>query len=216
MRDGKGFCVPCAPNEAGEAIARITKEPSGITSRFEGYTDEGASQKKMLSNVFEDGDAWFRTGDLMRQDENGYFYFLDRLGDSFRWKGENVATTEVSEAINSFPGIMESNVYGVAIPGCDGRAGMAALVAGNELNLGELRAHLIDRLPHYARPLFLRIRPQMATTVTFKYSKTDLILDGYDPGRTSDALYFNHPENGWIIRLDEVLFQRIQSGQIRL
>ena len=104
------------PNQAGEAIGKVVNDPSNVGSRFEGYTNQEASEKKILRDVFEPGDAWVRTGDLMRKDEKGYFYFVDRIGDTFRWKGENVATSEVSEAICAFPGVKHANVYGVAIP----------------------------------------------------------------------------------------------------
>jgi fatty-acyl-CoA synthase len=137
--------------------------------------------RKILRNVFEPGDAWFRTGDLMRKDKEGYFYFMDRIGDTFRWKGENVSTFEVSEAICAFPGVKEANVYGVTVPAVDGRAGMAALVTGGELDLAAFRAHLIARLPAYACPLFLRFQSKMDVTGTFKHAKSDLVRQGYDP-----------------------------------
>src|SRR3989442_1566785 len=129
VRNEAGFCVRCAPNEVGEAIGKVLEEPSNAGRRFEGYTSEEDSERKILRGVFEPGDAWFRTGDLMRRDADGYFYFVDRIGDTFRWKGENVATSEVAEAICSFPAVREAHVYGVALPGTDGRARMAALVA---------------------------------------------------------------------------------------
>jgi hypothetical protein len=116
--------------------------------------------------VFARGDAWYRTGDLMRRDAGGFFYFVDRFGDTFRWKGENVATAEVAAAITAFPGIVEANVYGVRVPGSDGAAGMAAVVVNGALDLPELRAHLARRLPPYARPLFLRIVKEMISSAT--------------------------------------------------
>ena len=142
VRNDQGFCIRCAANETGEAIGKIVDDPSNVGSRFEGYTDERASDKKILRDVFEPGDAWVRTGDLMRKDEKGYFYFVDRIGDTFRWKGENVATSEVSEAICAFPGVKHANVYGVTVPAAEGRAGMAALVADPAINLFGLREHL--------------------------------------------------------------------------
>jgi len=113
--------------------------------------------RKILRNVFAPGDAWFRTGDLMRLDRQGYFYFVDRIGDTFRWKGENVATTEVAEAVSSCPGVVDVMVYGVAVPGADGKAGMAALVVDDGFDLAVFWKHLAERLPAYARPVFLRI-----------------------------------------------------------
>ena len=132
IRDEDARCIRCVPNEVGEAIGRISADGSH-GGRFEGYTSEEASESKVLRNVFEIGDAWFRTGDLMRRDEKGFFYFVDRIGDTYRWKGENVATSEVAETICQFPGVRDANVYGVTIPGTEGRAGMAAVVARRRL-----------------------------------------------------------------------------------
>src|SRR5262249_29391528 len=111
----------------------------------------------------------------------GYFYFVDRVGDTYRWKGENVATSEVSEAITCFPGIREGNVYGVSITGREGRAGMAAVVVDGNLDLAALRAHVVAHLPEYARPLFLRIKSEIDVTATFKHKKVDLVREGFDP-----------------------------------
>jgi fatty-acyl-CoA synthase len=216
VRDARGFCVRCAPNEAGEAIGRLLKDRSNVGSRFEGYTNEEASERKILRDVFEPGDAWVRTGDLMRRDEHGYFYFVDRIGDTFRWKGENVATSEVSAAICGFPGIKEANVYGVAMPGADGRAGMATIVSDDGLDLAALRTHLADRLPEYAHPVFLRVRDDLEVTATFKHTKNALVRDGYDPVAIGDALYFNDRERQAFVRLDKPLYDRIQFGQVRL
>jgi fatty-acyl-CoA synthase len=215
-RDGQGWCVRCGPNEVGEAIGKILTDPAGAGSRFEGYTSRADSEKKILRSVFEPGDAWFRTGDLMRRDDKGYFYFVDRIGDTFRWKGENVATSEVAEAICAFPGIREANVYGVTVPGTDGRAGMVALVIDSELDLRAFRAHLLSRLPEYARPLFVRIRAEMDVTATFKHTKKELMRQGYDPAAAADVIYFNDPDRQAFVRLDPALHHRIQTGQIRL
>lgn len=216
IRNEEGFCVRVAPNEIGEAIGKIAPDSSNPGARFEGYSSREASEQKILCNVFEAGDAWFRTGDLMRKDDKGYFYFVDRIGDTFRWKGENVSTAEVAAAICSFPGVKDANVYGVTIPGSDGRAGMAALVTHDELDLAALRRHLTDRLPVYARPLFLRLRRELQVTGTFKHTKNDLVHNGFDPVASDDVIYFNHPEQATLVRLDQELYDRIRSGQIRL
>jgi fatty-acyl-CoA synthase len=215
-RNEQGFCIRCAPNEIGEAIGKAADDLSNVGNRFEGYTDKQASHEKILHNAFAPGDAWIRTGDLMRKDEKGFFYFVDRVGDTFRWKGENVATSEVSEAICAFPGVKHANVYGVAIPGTEGRGGMAALVTDHKLDLPAFREHLMRRLPAYARPLFLRIRDDIEVTGTFKYSKTDLVRQGYDPLATPDVIYFDNSESEAFIQLDKSLYDRIQVGQIRL
>jgi fatty-acyl-CoA synthase len=212
VRDAEGFCVRCAANQVGEAIGQITSS----SGRFEGYTNERESRKKILRDVFEPDDAWFRTGDLMRRDERGFFYFVDRIGDTFRWKGENVATSEVSQALTECPGVVEANVYGVRVPHTDGRAGMAALVVDQHFDLAQLRLHLAGRLPDYARPLFLRILPEMEVTATFKHKKSDLARAGYDPSATDDAIYFNDAARGAFVRLGQALFRRIQGGKMRM
>jgi len=216
VRNEDGFCVRCAVNQAGEAISKVVSDPTNVGGRFEGYTSKEASEKKMLRNVFEAGDVWIRTGDLMRRDEDGYFYFVDRTGDTFRWKGENVATSEVAETICAFAGIEHANVYGVAVAGAEGRAGMATLVADESLDLVALRAHLVDRLPPYARPLFLRIRKAVDLTGTFKYSKTELVREGFNPAASEDALYFDSAEAGSFVTITEELYDRIQGGAVRL
>ncbi len=215
VRDAQGFCIVCAPNQIGETIGKIMHDPNRPGARFEGYARKSEDGHKILRDVFEPGDAWFRTGDLMRRDKDGYFYFVDRIGDTFRWKGENVSTSEVQEAIARFPGIVEANVYGVPVPGKDGRAGMAALVVDGELDLARLRQHLVACLPDYARPLFLHIRGTLEVTSTFKQKKLDLVKQGFDPSLTADAMYFCDAERGFV-RLDPALYARICKGEVRL
>ncbi len=215
VRNEEGFCVRSGVNEPGEAIGRLSEDRSNLGSRYEGYTDRQASDKKILCNVFESGDAWVRTGDLMRKDEKGFFYFVDRVGDTFRWKGENVATTEVSAAICEFPGIQHAIVYGVGITGADGRAGMAAIAADDELDLSAFRAYLADRLAPYARPLFVRINGDIAVTGTFKYSRAELVRQGFDPSTTTDVIYFDHPETRKFEPIDQRLYELIQAGVLR-
>jgi fatty-acyl-CoA synthase len=216
VRNADGFCIECDTDEAGEVIGKILKDASKPGARFEGYATEVETNKKILRDVFEKGDVWFRTGDLMRKDQYGYFYFVDRIGDTFRWKGENVSTTEVEEAIGQHDSVLESNVYGVLVPGRDGRAGMAAIVAKPNLNLVALREHLVKRLPEYARPVFLRIRPDIEVTATFKPKKLDLVKQGFDPGTIGDPIYFNDPASRAFVRIDIALYDRIRAGQVRL
>ena len=216
VRDGRGFCIRCAAGEIGETVGKIVNDPKSPSSRFEGYADRADDRQKILRNVFKPGDAWFRTGDLMRRDKRGFFYFVDRIGDTFRWKGENVATSEVAEAMTDYPGLVEANVYGVSVPGADGRAGMASIVIGDRFDLGGLRAHLAGRLPAYARPLFIRIRRAMDVTGTFKHTKSDLVRIGFDPSKTADEIYFYDAERADFVRVDEAMFRRIQGGQLRM
>jgi fatty-acyl-CoA synthase len=216
LRDVQGRCIRCAADEAGEAIGRIGTGRADIGSRFDGYTSAQDSNEKILRDVFEPGDAWFRTGDLMRRDAGGYYHFIDRIGDTYRWKGENVSTTEVAGAICEFPGVADATVYGVAVPGADGRAGMAALVAGAAFDLAAFRSHLAARLPAYARPLFVRMRSEIEVTSTFKHTKHELARQGFDPAGTTDAIYLNDPERQAYVRLEPALYGRILGGGLRL
>jgi fatty-acyl-CoA synthase len=216
LRDAQGFCIRCGTDEVGEAIGRLTAEEKNFAARFEGYTNAADSERKILRNVFTEGDAWFRTGDLMRKDAKGFFFFVDRIGDTFRWKGENVASLEVAEAICACPGVVDASVYGVAVPGTDGRAGMAALAAEPSFNPVILRAHLCACLPAYARPAFLRIRSELDLTETFKQKKQQLIAEGYDPSRIDDALFFDDAKSENYIPLDQSLFSALKSGHLRL
>ena len=216
MREEHGFCIRCAPNEVGLAIGRIRKDTSDAGSRFDGYTSQQETEKKILHNVFVEGDAWFATGDLMRKDEHGFFYFVDRVGDTFRWKGENVATSEVADAIGELPEVAEANVYGVSIPGTEGRVGMAALVLKGRLDLAVFRSYLAERLPSYARPVFVRIKRAIEVTDTFKHTKKELASEGYNPSIIEDPIYFDDPALRAFVPLDTVLYDAIQRGDIRL
>ena len=216
VRDSQGFCILCKPDEPGEVIGKIINDPEKPGNRFEGYARADDNEKKILRDVFEKGDAWFRTGDLMRLDRGGYFYFVDRIGDTFRWKGENVSTSEVAGAINTFPGIEDANVYGVSIPGQEGRAGMAAIVCQGACDVPALRAHLEKYLPDFARPLFLRISRDLDVTATFKQKKVDLVRQGYNPLVVADPLYFYDAQKRSFVPLDQALYDRLQSGDVRL
>jgi fatty-acyl-CoA synthase len=213
-RDAAGFCRPSAPGEVGELLAEIRDDPRYPAARFDGYADPAATRAKVIGDVFKPGDSWFRTGDLMRRDARGYFYFIDRIGDTFRWKGENVSTSEVEQAIISFPGVQEAIVYGVAAPGYEGRAGMAALVVASmaEFDLDGFRAHVASALPIYARPLFLRFRSELEATSTFKPKKSALVADGFDPARVAEPLFLDDRATSAYRRLDAGLFEAIVSG----
>ena len=209
-RGPDGFCIECKPGEVGEAVGRIS-----AVSRFEGYSSREATEKKILRDVFKKGDAYFRTGDLMRMDEDGYFYFVDRIGDTFRWKGENVSTNEVAEVLSVAPGVREANVYGVTVPGQDGRAGMAALVVGPGFDPAALAERATRELPAYARPVFLRLLPELEVTGTFKHRKVDLVKEGFDPEQVADPLFFLDGERGYV-PLDAALYGRIARGEQRV
>ena len=212
-RGNDGFCMPCERGEPGEAIGRVSLRGAG---RFEGYTDGEATEKKLLRNVFEPGDAWVRTGDLMYTDDQGFWWFVDRVGDTFRWKGENVATAEVAAAIRSCAGVADASVYSAEVPGASGKAGMAAIVAGPDFDLAALRAHLAARLPDYARPVFLRVVANLEVTETFKEKKQSLAAEGWDPARIADPLYVDDRAMGAYVRLDAATAGRVERGELRL
>ena len=212
IRGNDGFCIRALPNETGEAIGKVGDDSR---TRFEGYNDEEATKKKLMRNVFEDGDMWFRTGDLMRKDEDGYVYFIDRIGDTFRWKGENVSTNEVAEFVARAPGIATANIYGVSVPGTDGRAGMAAITTDGEVDFDGLYAWLSEHLPKYAIPLFIRVQKEAETTGTFKYRKVELVEEGFDPDDVSEPLWFFDPQSNKYEPLTPDAFETIKSGAVK-
>jgi fatty-acyl-CoA synthase len=216
IRNPQGLCCPCPANEIGEAIAELRPESANPATQFDGYTDPESSRRKILRDVLTVGDTWYRTGDLMRRDSAGFFYFVDRVGDTYRWKGENVATSEVAECIRGFAGVTDAVVYGVKVPGTEGRVGMAALEFCGDIDLRALRHYVRARLSSYARPLFLRMARAIPVTATHKPRKSDLLRDGFDPGATDDCIYFDDVQLDAYVLVNEELFQRIQSGHMRL
>ena len=174
VRNAAGCCVVSGVDEPGEAICLMGKDRA-----FDGYKDAEATKRKTLENVFVEGDHWYRTGDLMRKDAAGFYYFLDRLGDTFRWKGENVSTTEVANVMRACPGVTDVIVYGVKMADQEGRAGMAAITTTAAFSFEQLAAHLTEHLPAYARPVFVRLCESLDTTGTFKLAKGRFVSEGY-------------------------------------
>jgi fatty-acyl-CoA synthase len=215
-RNADGFCERCPPNEVGEAVGFIPGAGQERAGRFEGYADLEASARKVLRNVFKDGDSWYRTGDLMRRDERGFYYFVDRVGETYRWKGENVSTAEVLTALAASRGVLDGVVYGVEVPGADGRAGTAALVVDAEFDLAAFRADVALRLPAYARPVFLRLLDTIESTGTFKSRKQDLMKEGFDPARIRGKLYFDDPRTQAYVPLDAAVYAAILTGTVRI
>jgi fatty-acyl-CoA synthase len=212
IRGTDGCCIEVAPGEVGECIGQIAND---ARSNFTGYADKAATEKKVLHDVFDKGDAWFRTGDLMRMDGDGYIYFVDRIGDTFRWKGENVATSEVAERLTGVPGVLEVNVYGVKIGDLDGKAGMASLVVGPEFDISTLAEHVDREMPSYARPIFVRLQGEIETTGTFKYRKIDLVTEGFDPALVRDPLYFRDPAKGYV-KITKAIHTKLMAGGYKL
>jgi len=212
IRNLAGLCIECGAGQVGECVGQIAGD---ARSEFTGYVDKAASEKKVLHDVLEKGDRWFATGDLMKTDADGYFYFVDRIGDTFRWKGENVSTNEVAERLLGCPGVMEANVYGVEVPGAEGRAGMAGLVVGPEFDIKAFGEEVARALPPYAQPLFVRVLPALETTGTFKTRKLDLIADGYDPGKIRGPLYFKDAKKGYV-KITNSVHDKITGGLVKL
>jgi acyl-CoA synthetase (AMP-forming)/AMP-acid ligase II len=198
-----GFLISCQPNEIGELIAAIKlKDPTGIKS-FQGYyKNDQESKNKILTNVFKKGDMYFRTGDLFRFDNANCWHFVDRIGDTFRWKGENVSTNEVGETISKFPGLSEICIYGVKVPGNEGRACMAAMVFDEKtFDLQAFAAYVMEKLPSYAVPIFLRRLSTMSVTGTMKHEKAKMRKENMDPTKIQDPLWVLKRENKTYLRL---------------
>ncbi|XP_053479784.1 solute carrier family 27 member 2a [Ictalurus furcatus] len=214
IRDSRGFCVEVSTGETGLLVCKITK-----VAPFSGYANnKQQTEQKKLRNVFEQGDSYFNTGDLMKVDQQGFVYFQDRIGDTFRWKGENVATTEVADILIMLDFIEEANVYGVKVPGHEGRIGMAAikLKEGLDFDSSVAYKHIESYLPMYARPRFIRIQEMLDTTGTYKQMKMKLSEEGFDPGAIQDKLYFLDDRKKTYVTMTEDIFNSISNGQLRL
>ena len=214
IRDKNGYCRPCLPGEPGLMIAQIRKS---TVHRIDGYDSDIATRKKILTNVFKKGDRYFNSGDVLVKDDEGYFYFCDRTGDTFRWKGENVSTFEVESVISRQLGNRDVIVYGVEVVGCEGRAGMAAVVdTDGSLRCQDILEQLKGYLPSYAIPLFVRIIKEAAVTGTGKYKKTDLKKEAFDVRVITDQVFFLHPDHRNYIPFTEGMLQELEEHRIRL
>lgn len=216
LRGREGRCERCAAGEIGEALGQISDGTNHSVGKFEGYADSDATDRKILRDVFEKGDSWYRTGDLMWQDAEGFYYFADRIGDTFRWKGENVSTTEVTAIALSCDGVVDAAVYGVGVPGIDGRAGMIAVAIKDGFDLPKLKAHLAEQLPEYARPVFVRIAPRIELTGTLKRNKQQLARQGFDPQQSPDPLFYADRESGTYLPITPGVFAQLAAGLTRL
>ena len=200
--DADGHLILCKVDEVGEIICQISKGDGTIISPFEGYTNQEESRRKVLENVFETGDRWWRSGDLLRRDADDYYYFVDRIGDTFRWKSENVSTTEVAQQLSTgYFGIDTINIYGVHVSGHEGQAGMAAIVMKSGYTFDPVKFYAIcmEKLPHYAVPLFVRICESAQMTANFKLRKIELRAQGFDRDLVSDPLFaLSHRKHSYV------------------
>ncbi|XP_058054806.1 long-chain fatty acid transport protein 4 [Anopheles bellator] len=214
IRGGNGFCIKCKPGEPGVFVGKIN--PKKALNSFVGYADKAASEKKVLHDVFRTGDIYFNSGDILVQDLLGNYYFKDRTGDTFRWRGENVATSEVEGVITTIVGLKDCAVYGVDIPEIEGKAGMAAVVdPEGKVDMEQLAAGIRASLPPYARPLFIRVLSEVPMTTTFKLKKRELQVDGYDLGKVKDPIYYLQ-SNGTYRLFTPEDHESIRSGKARL
>jgi len=215
VREDTGLCIKCRPGEPGEFVGKIVM---GHPARdFQGYVDKVATNRKIITDVFRKGDMYFRSGDLLYADEFGWMYFMDRMGDTYRWRGENVSTVEVESVISSVLEQVDSVVYGVDVPGVEGKAGMAAIVEdAAKFDLDTFLLRLKAELPTYAIPLFVRLVNTIDITGTFKFRKLDLVREGFNPALVSDPLYFYNSSSGGYKRLDSCLYEDIVSMKCRL
>jgi len=211
VRDEAGRHVQAGPHEVGELVAEVL-DGNGVAGFFEGYTSAEATEAKLMRDLFKPGDRWFRSGDLVRFDEEDYFFFVDRVGDTYRWKSENVSTAEVETVLAGFPGPSIVNVYGVQVPGTEGRAGMVALTYGDggSFDPQGFYAYAAAHLASYAVPLFVRLSDTADMTTTFKLRKVDLQREAYDPGSADgDPLYVADPEAGRYVPLTDDTLARL-------
>ncbi|KAM9003924.1 solute carrier family 27 member 3 [Sarcophilus harrisii] len=214
VRDARGLCVPVPTGEAGLMVAPVNQG-----APFLGYAGSPElARGKLLHNVFRPGDVFFNTGDLLVCDAQGFLHFHDRTGDTFRWKGENVATTEVAKVLGALDMLQDVNVYGVSVPGHEGRAGMAAVVLRphHTLDLARFYAHVTEILPPYAQPRFLRIQESLDTTETFKQQKVRLAKEGFNPSTVHVPLFILDQTAGAYVPLTPAWYDALLAGQIRI
>ncbi|XP_055010915.1 long-chain fatty acid transport protein 2-like isoform X2 [Boleophthalmus pectinirostris] len=213
VRSPDGLCVQARKGETGLLVSKITD-----FAPFEGYAqNEEQTERKRLRNVLKKGDLYFNSGDLMRIDHDNFIYFQDRVGDTFRWKGENVATTEVSDILTMWDCIKEANVYGVSVPGHEGRIGMAAVTLKEDTHFDgrKLYSHVTEYLPSYARPRFIRIQA-VEVTGTFKQMKVKLVGQGFDLGLIQDPLFILDDREKSYVTMTTEIYNSIISGNMKL
>jgi len=212
VRNDQGFLKKVGKGETGLLLMEITEK-----TPFPGYSDKKKTEEKIFRDAFVKGDMWFNTGDLLRNMGFRHAQFADRLGDTFRWKGENVATQEVEKAIDTFPGVSSSAVFGISLPGSDGKAGMAAIIKDENapLDISRLAAHLKTSLPKYAVPLIVRFVPDFEWTATHKIKKTNLKTQGFDPSQAQEGIYVLLPENEGYAPLTDDIYRNMMAGKYK-
>jgi citronellyl-CoA synthetase len=213
VRDNLGFMKKVKKGQMGLLIGEITAK-----SPFHGYTDASKTASCIINDALKSGDSWFNTGDIMRDLGFRHAQFIDRTGDTFRWKGENVSTTEVEMMLEEIEDVQEAIVYGVEIPNTNGRAGMASIKPAyrdGDIDFSLLLAELKKSLPNYAIPVFLRVNSDVQLTGTFKHIKGPLKESGYDLAKNKQSIYVWLPDTNLYQPLTEEIQQKIDSGFYR-
>ncbi|XP_048112545.1 very long-chain acyl-CoA synthetase-like [Alosa alosa] len=214
VRNAEGLCIEAPRGETGLMVARITQK-----APFSGYArDLKQTERKKLHDVLEKGDVYFNSGDLLMVDHDNFLYFQDRVGDTFRWKGENVATNEISDILTMMSSITEANVYGVKVPGHEGRVGMAAVTLqnGEAFDGSRVFSHVCAYLPAYARPRFIRIQSALEVTGTFKQMKVKLVEEGFSPDAVRDPIHFLDEREKRYSPLTADMHAAILQGSVKL
>ncbi|MFX0081709.1 MAG: AMP-binding protein [Candidatus Hodarchaeota archaeon] len=212
-KNNSGFCIKCQSGEIGMLLLKVENY-----NTFEKYTQKEETNKKMLTGVFKENDAYMITGDLMHLHDNNWLSFGDRYGDTYRWKGENVSTLEIETILNSHPDIKTSAVYGVSIPNTEGKTGMASVLlkSESEFDIEDFSKFVVESLPKYSIPIFLRIREELALTGSLKITKTNLRKEGYDISKVRDPLFFWDSIKGLYIKFEENYHQKLIDGKLRI
>ncbi|XP_076004304.1 long-chain fatty acid transport protein 1-like isoform X2 [Genypterus blacodes] len=215
LRDAQGLCIPCVPGEPGVLVGHISHNDP--LRRFDGYADQDSTNQKIAHNVFKMGDCAYVSGDILVMDEFGYMYFRDRSGDTFRWRGENVSTTEVEGVLSNLLGHADIAVYGVSVPGVEGKAGMAAIaVTEGQIDLNVFLISVRKALPSYAHPVFVRLMPSVDTTGTFKIQKTRLQREGFKPQHSGEQIYFLNRRAGCYQAVTPDMYSAVVEGRVCL
>jgi len=213
LKNEKGLCIKCKPGDIGMALNELKSD-----TLFTGYKDKNKTETKILYNVFKKGDRFFNTGDMLKLHEDSWVSFVDRFGDTFRWKGENVSTMEVESIINSYPVIENSAVYGVSVPNAEGKAGMAALQIDPNIdfNIKDFSKFILDNLPSYSVPLFIRIREELELVGPLKIKKFNLRKEAYDLNKINDILFFWDSKLKNYVKFTEKIYQNLIDGKIKV
>jgi fatty-acyl-CoA synthase len=210
LRDARGRLVEAAVDEPGELLVRARQRGLGV---YHGYVDSSASEARLLRSAFRDGDVMFRTGDVLRRDRDGFYYFVERRADGYRFRGENVSAVQVERELQALPGVVSALVTSVQLPGYDGRVGVALIVPAHDFDVARLSA-LNQRLPRPAVPRFVRLVDELPRTSSLKLKRQLWAAEGVDPARSQRPIWVLL--DGAYRKLDAVAYDDVLHGRVRL